>query len=62
MLALGAVVVGEEGEPSVVEPLEQQDTAMGTAITVDRGEGHGIGLHRWLLGLYRIGEPLMEQC
>ncbi len=61
LLALGAVIVGEEGEPLLVEPLQQQYTAMRATFAVHRGQGHGVGFHRYLLGFHRIGEPLLEQ-
>ncbi|MNZ74546.1 hypothetical protein D3C78_929970 [compost metagenome] len=61
LLALGAVVVGEEGEAALVQRLEQQHPAMGLPLCIDRGQGHGIGFHRRLLGLHRLGKPAMEQ-
>ncbi|MNP84337.1 hypothetical protein D3C76_1836040 [compost metagenome] len=34
---------------------------MRTAVGVHRGQGHGIGFHRWLLGFQGIIEPLTKQ-
>ncbi|MNV98075.1 hypothetical protein D3C71_1932820 [compost metagenome] len=62
MLALGTLVVAEEGEPALVQPLEQQHPAMRTAVGIDGGQGHGIGLDRGLFGFHRIGKPLFEQA
>ncbi len=62
LLALGAFVVGEEGEAALVEALEQEDTAMRIAVGVDGGQGHGVGFDRQALGLHRVVEPLAEQA
>ncbi|MNN44493.1 hypothetical protein D3C81_1587860 [compost metagenome] len=61
LLALGAVVVGEEGEAAGIQCLEQQHATMRLPPGIDRGQGHGIGFHRQLLGLHRLGEPAVEQ-
>ncbi|MNZ96215.1 hypothetical protein D3C78_1153990 [compost metagenome] len=61
LLALGTVVVGEEGKAAGVQCLEQQHATMRLPLGIDRGQGHRIGFHRQLLGLHRLVEPAMEQ-
>ncbi|MNE55403.1 hypothetical protein D3C80_1502340 [compost metagenome] len=62
LLPLGAVVIAEEGETALVQPLEQQDAAVRLALLVHRGQGHGVRFDRQLLGLHRVLEPLVEQA
>ena len=61
LLALGTGVVGEKGKTLFIQPLEQQYPTMRAPFGVHRGQSHGIGLDRWLLGFHRIAEPLMKQ-
>src|SRR5690554_6823320 len=58
---LGAVVVSEEGEALIVQPLEQQHSAVGAAVGIDGGQGHGVGFDRQALGFDGLGEPLAKQ-
>jgi hypothetical protein len=62
VLPFGAVVITEEGEATCIQAFEQQHPTMRASVVVDRRQGHGIRLDRQLLGLYRLGEPLLEQA
>ena len=58
---LVAFVVAEKAETAIVQRLEQKHTAMRPSFGIDGGQRHGVRLHRQLLGLHGIVEPLPEQ-
>ena len=60
LLALGALVVGEEHEALLIEALEQQGTQMRLAVAVHRGQHHGVGFGGF--HLHRLTEPQPEQA
>jgi hypothetical protein len=51
----------KEGKALRIQALEQQDAAVRATVLIDRGQGHGVGFHRRLLGFHRIAKPLVEQ-
>lgn len=60
LLALCALLIGEEGEAAPVDILQQNDPRVRHAVSVDRRQGHGVGVVR----LTRLGrlQPLGEQA
>src|SRR5262245_33671067 len=61
LLALGALVVGEEAEPVGPESLQQHHPGIGESILIDRGQGHRLGQRHVLLGIGEPGRELVDR-